>query len=102
MFFSKGRWKYSCACGGLPDRSLKMDHDRSPWRDCDAIKDFRHAVKDFSQALKDLEQIEDVAEQIAESASKAGKKEITTELVRIHIKEQASSEAAEPKVKKDS
>jgi hypothetical protein len=58
---------------------------------------------DFSQALKDLEQVEDVAEQIAESASEAGNKEITAELVRIYIREQACSEAApEPKSKKES
>jgi hypothetical protein len=56
-----------------------------------------------AQALKDLEQIEDVAEQIAESASEAGNQEITAELVRVYIKEQALSEAApEPKAKKDS
>jgi hypothetical protein len=53
--------------------------------------------------LKDLEQVEDVAEQIAESASEAGNKEITAELVRIYIREQACSEAApEPKSKKES
>jgi hypothetical protein len=53
--------------------------------------------------LKDLEQIEDVGEQIAESANEAGNKEITAELVRIYIKEQALSEAAsEPSPKQDS
>src|SRR6476659_4707870 len=63
-----------------------------------ALKDIRRAVKDFSSALKDLEQIEEVSEQIAEWADEAGKKQVTAELVRLYIKEQASSQAA-PKAK---
>ena len=59
-----------------------------------ALKDIRRAVKDFSSALKDLEQIEEVSEQIAEWADEAGNKEVTAELVRLYIKEQASSQAA--------
>jgi hypothetical protein len=65
-----------------------------------ALKDFRHALKDFSQAWKDLEQIEEMAEQIAESANEAGNKEITAELVRIYVKEQASSDCSQGKTEK--
>jgi hypothetical protein len=60
-------------------------------------------LKDFSNALKDLKQIEEVSEQIAESANEAGNKELTAELVRIYIKEQALSEApSEPNPTQDS
>lgn len=57
-----------------------------------AVKDFRHALKDFSHALKDLEQIDDIAELIAETAAAAGKPEITAELVRLHVAEEAGKD----------